>query len=101
MRKFTLLVNLYFLILVLLPCGDSFAQEQHFSAEIGIEHSDNHADDCSSLCGCACCGQITYQEEQLVFSFDIKESHKEQIEYYQNQSPQKFSGFVWQPPRSL
>lgn len=102
MRNLALLVGIYFLALAMFPCGDSFLHQDSLAeTNISTEHTaSEHADICSSLCSCACCGQITYQESELVFSFDVKANHKETIEHYLENVTQNFSGFVWQPPKS-
>jgi len=102
MRKFAFFISIYLLVLALLPCGDAFAHEDSSSSKNKIEQTAaEHTDSCSSLCSCACCGQISYQETVPAFSFAMQTSFKEIAEHYQEKITQNFYGFVWQPPKSL
>lgn len=95
-------ISIYLLVLTLVPCGDAFAHDDSLSLTEKIEiPTAQHTDICSSLCSCACCGQITYQTEESVFSFDIQEYFKKIIIHYQENFTSNFSGFVWQPPKLL
>lgn len=95
-------ICIYVLVLALVPCGDTFAHEDSHSLIAKIEiPTAEHTDICSSLCSCACCGQITYQTPEPIFSFDIQENFQQIVIPYQENITSNFSGFVWQPPKSL
>lgn len=100
MRNFAVFLSFYLLVLTLLPCGDAFAHEDPFLSIEKVEQTGNeHTDICSSLCSCACCGQISYHETALLFSFDIATNFRETLQLYKEKLTRNFSGFVWQPPK--
>lgn len=93
-------ISVYMLVLTLLPCGDAFAHEDSFSPQKQIEQTaSEHTDVCSSLCSCTCCGQLTYQETTLIYSFTIPIYFKEATQCYKEKITQNFSACVWQPPK--
>jgi hypothetical protein len=102
MRNFAVFLSFYLLVLTLLPCGDAFAHEDSsLSVEIVEQTTSEHTDVCSSLCSCACCGQITYHETALLFSFDTQANFKETLQHYKEKVTRNFSGFIWQPPKII
>lgn len=86
-------------------CGDeAFVGHEHVTTEththLATEHDDDHADDCSPFCSCACCSiQTTFPFNQtLTFQFiDIPSYHQLVVRYLFSVS--EFRHSFWQPPK--
>lgn len=102
MKVIALLISIYILYLVSLPCMDGAAcvdnqhSEQTTHHDQGDEH--NHADGCSPFCICACCSVTV-----IITTFHFESDHsyipvEVNIPQKQGFSSTDFQ-FIWQPPQ--
>ena len=70
MKIICLILSIYTLYLVSLPCKDDIgcSDSNHPHSEQGTSHNDNDCHDCSPFCTCSCCHVSTIVTLQLFFA---------------------------------
>ncbi len=102
MKIFSILMSIYILFMVSLPCVDdiqSYTKTDH-AIETGqtAQHHNNHGDSCSPFCVCSCCSvtvELTYYMFEAnplsTIEFKVVPFYQERVSTYFNH--------IWQPPK--
>ena len=105
MKWFSIILSVYFTILLCIPCHDN---DQHFDdtniSHTTHEHSDQaYSDNCSPLCACTCCGVVLTQAPQI--DYEINNTQKiilaEKIVPSTIHTVSQFLESIWQPPKGI
>ncbi|NWJ52115.1 MAG: hypothetical protein HXX14_14765 [Bacteroidetes bacterium] len=102
MKIFSILMSIYILFMVSLPCVDDIqgcAKIDH-KIEVGqtTHHHNSHGDSCSPFCVCSCCS-VTVDMAYYVFEANpLKTIEFKVIPFYQERFSTYFN-HIWQPPK--
>ena len=102
MKALSILLSLYVLYMVSLPCVDEACDFNKTFTEASTtqhnHHDANQNDACSPFCVCSCCS-VTVDLTSFVFeSNPVREIQSQLIPYYK----ESFSNYfppIWQPPQ--
>lgn len=102
MKVFSILMSIYILFMVSLPCVDNIEGKAKICHEINTgqttHHHNSRADSCSPFCVCSCCN-VTVDLTCYVFEakplstieFKVIPFYQERFSYYFHH--------IWQPPK--
>jgi hypothetical protein len=99
---FTMLLSTYLLVLMVLPCSESHAEEASLLKTASQEHSghDHSMETCTPFCVCGSCVTAIVLHAPIdldIFSPEIT-CDKEISNFYQSVKS-TFQGSIWQPPQ--
>jgi hypothetical protein len=98
----TLLLSVYLLALMVLPCNDDHSHAQ-VTTENQIAQADNHHDDvdaCSPFCVCACCTTPIMVQQIIAFeSLPAIIPYNREVNSFYMPVASTYSGSIWQPPQ--
>lgn len=108
MKLLRLILTIYFIALLVMPCSDvkaqSVAGNDHSQVLMNAEnsHSDEKDDACSPFCFCNCC-QVTVVafkiEPLLEIPSQIKIYYSNKILFHRNNIAYQVYDHIWQPPK--
>jgi hypothetical protein len=92
---------MYLLTLVILPCNDTCAADEHSTPLTMSQAQDDHNEDndlCSPLCACSCCSsQIILQS--CIMDFESAPFYKKDFSEYHVFMLNEPDYSIWQPPK--
>ena len=102
MKFLSILLSMYVLYMVSLPCVDEAIDFNKTFVEISTAHhhhdDPNQTDTCSPFCVCSCCS-VTVELTSFVFeSNPVREIQSQLIPYYKESFSTYFHP-IWQPPQ--
>jgi hypothetical protein len=102
MKVLCLLLSMYVLYMVSLPCVDEAIDNSKTFTELATTHHHHHdpgqADACSPFCVCACCS-VTVDLSVFVFvSNPVRNIQSKLVPYYKENVSSYFHS-IWQPPK--
>ena len=102
MKALSILLSLYVLYMVSLPCVDEAINCNKVSTEISSGHNNhhdtNHVDECSPFCVCACCS-VSVDITTFVFETNPVRNIQSQLLPNYKESLSSFFLPIWQPPK--
>ena len=92
------------LLLALLPCGDEVecADNDRYQTAFttdGQQDHDNHSENCSPFCICACCGQLVTIASAHHFNVQPKTTISKPLISYSDPYFEIIPQSIWQPPK--
>lgn len=102
MKRLTILLPIYFLILACMPCADTedgMVAGQSVITASNSQDRHNESETCPPFCSCSCCGQRAPAERVVCVT-----SSAELISFVKQTALQSFSlqsvlQQIWQPPQ--
>jgi hypothetical protein len=102
MKVLCLLLGMYVLYMVSLPCVDEAIDLNKTLTELSTAHHQHHdtkhTDSCSPFCVCACCS-VTVDLTAFVFETDPARSIQSQLMPFYKESVSSYFQPIWQPPQ--
>lgn len=107
MKFLRLILTIYFIALLVMPCSDVKAKsakviDNQSSMNAERSHSEEKDDGCSPFCFCSCC-QITITtfkiEPLLDISLQVKFYYSNKILFHKNNIAYQVYDHIWQPPK--
>ena len=107
MKFLRLILTIYFIALLIMPCSDVKAQSKEKNqTQISINTEDSHSDStddgCSPFCFCSCC-QITVTAFKinpfLEIPLQVKTYFSKKILFHRNNIAYQVYDHIWQPPK--
>ncbi|MGB0391636.1 MAG: DUF6660 family protein [Salibacteraceae bacterium] len=99
MKRFAIIMSLYFLGLTFFPCGDVHAEGEVHVEMAGSHDHEEGEDDCSPLCYCQCCHISLIMVLPSTYSFyQITETHYSNT--YQSLIPDSPVESLFRPPQA-
>jgi len=102
MKMLTAFMAIYMLTLSCLPCGDSADCIDEISTAISetLPHHENHEENCTPFCVCACCAVPIVQPNYFVVTPRLKPFCVSNIIFDEDFFSSNIHN-IWQPPRQF